>query len=40
MDVKRLVLEKMRGIFKTAPSDDEELNNLIEVHVRENLPVI
>ena len=39
MDIKRLVLDKMRGIFEEAPADDEALNQLIEVHVRENLPI-
>jgi hypothetical protein len=40
MDVKRLVLEKMRGIFDSAPESDEELNSMVEVHVKENLPMI
>ncbi len=40
MDIKRLILEKMRGIFENEPEDDEELNNMIEVHVRENLPMV
>lgn len=40
MDVKRLILEKMRGIFDTVPEGDEALNDLIEVHVRENCPMV
>ena len=31
MDVKRMILEKLRGIFDEAPADDEELNNMVEV---------
>ena len=37
MDIKRMVLEKMRGVFAEVPENDEELNEMIEVHVRENL---
>ena len=40
MDVKRLILEKMRGIFENEPENDEELNSMIEVHVRDNCPMI
>lgn len=40
MDVKRLVKEKMRGIWETVPETDEELNQVIEVHVKENLPMV
>lgn len=40
MDVKRLIVEKMRGIFDTVPEDEEALNDLIEVHVRENCPMV
>ena len=40
MDVKRMILEKMRGIFNEAPETDEQLNNMVEVHVKENLPMI
>ena len=40
MDVKRLILRKMRGIFESEPEDDEALNKMIEVHVRENLPMV
>ena len=32
-----MVLEKMRGVFAEVPENDEELNEMIEVHVRENL---
>ena len=40
MDVKRMILEKLRGIFNEAPETDEQLNNMVEVHVRDNLPMI
>ena len=40
MDVKRLILDKMRGIFTVAPENDEELNSIVQVHVKENLPMI
>jgi len=40
MEVKRLVLAKMRGIFTEAPQDDETLNRLMEIHVRENCPMV
>lgn len=30
----------MRGIFDEVPANDEDLNKLIEVHVRENCPMI
>mmetsp|Transcript_23056 Transcript_23056/g.28605 ORF Transcript_23056/g.28605 Transcript_23056/m.28605 type:complete len:135 (+) Transcript_23056:469-873(+) len=40
LDVKRTVLERMRGVFNSAPEDDEQLNQLVEVHVRENLPMV
>lgn len=40
MDVKRHILSKMRGIFEKAPTNDEELNEMLEVHVSENLPLI
>jgi len=40
MDVKRLILDKMRGIFSIAPETDEDLNSIVQVHVRENLPMI
>ncbi len=33
MDVKRLILQKMRGVFEKEPEDDEQLNSLIQVHV-------
>ena len=35
MDVKRMVVEKLRGIFESVPADDEQLNSVIEVHVKE-----
>ena len=31
MDVKRMILEKLRGIFDEAPESDEELNSMVEV---------
>ena len=40
MDVKRMLLDKMRGIFTTAPENDEQLNNIVQIHVKENLPVV
>lgn len=40
MDVKRVILDRMRGIFAEAPADDEELNEMVQVHVRENLPMV
>ena len=40
MDVKRMVVEKLRGIFESVPADDEQLNSVIEVHVKENLPLV
>ena len=30
----------MRGIFTVAIEDDEKLNEIVEVHVKENLPMI
>ena len=35
-----MILDRMRGIFAQAPENDEELNQMIEVHVRENRPMI
>ena len=35
-----MILEKMRGIFNEAPESDEQLNSMVEVHVKENLPMI
>ena len=40
MDVKRLILEKMRGIFEKVPEDDETLNEIVQVHIQNNLPMI
>lgn len=40
MDIKRHIATYMRGIFSEAPENDEELNEIIEVHVKENLPKI
>jgi len=40
MDVKRLILDRMRGIFAEAPDTDEELNEMMEIHVRDNLPMV
>ena len=40
MDVKRHMLSNMRGIFEKAPANDEELNEMLEVHVSENLPMV
>ena len=39
MDVKRLILDRMHGIFTEEPNE-EELNEMVELHVRENLPMI
>ena len=36
MDVKKLIFEKMRGIFRRAPEDDENLNDMIEVHIKDS----
>ena len=33
MDVKRLILEKMRGVFEKVPEDDETLNEIVQVHI-------
>lgn len=40
MDIKRLVYQKMRGIFDKEPEGDEELNSIIEVHISDNLPMV
>lgn len=40
MDVKRMVLTKLRGIFETDPETDEKLNEIVQVHVRDNLPYV
>ena len=40
MDVKRMVLSKLRGIFEKFPETDEKLNEIVQVHVRDNLPFI
>lgn len=40
MDVKRLVKDKLRGIFNMEPETDEQLNELVGVHVRDNLPLV
>ena len=36
MDVKKLIYEKMRGIFRRAIEDDEQLNEFIEVHIKDS----
>jgi len=40
LDVKKLIVEKMGGIFKSEPENDEMLNSMVEVHVRDNLPMV
>ena len=40
MDIKRQILEQMPAIFETLPENDEELNEMIEVNVRDNCPMV
>lgn len=40
MDIKRQILEQMPAIFETLPENDEELNEMIEVNVRDNCPLV
>lgn len=40
MDVKRLMVERLRGIFEKLPEDDEQLNKLVSLHVKDNLPMV
>lgn len=40
MDVKRLVKDKLRGVFSIDPETDEKLNEIVQVHVRDNLPLV
>ena len=40
MQVKRMIHDNLRGIFTEAIEDDNELNQLIEIHVKDNLPFI
>ena len=40
MQVKRMIHDNLRGIFAETIEDDNELNQLIEIHVKNNLPFI
>ena len=31
MDVKRMLLDKLRGVFEEAPESDEQLNSMVQV---------